>query len=134
MFSLEDVVTHLAITNPNEILSIDQNRSSWFKRAHVGKFLGLKKILMSLRGLDDCEIPTRSAVKETVKNPYPWSGPKDQQNKTDLHLALYNFIAPNGAIKFFVVSLVDPFFVDYIIFHQYSPINSAGKLHNIHSI
>ena len=107
-------MAHLSITNPNEILStekknisgLDQNRSSWFKRAHVGKFWGLKKILMSVRGLDDCEMPTRSAIKETVKNPYPWPGPKDQQNKTDLHLALCDFTAPNGTIKFLLYHLL----------------------------
>ena len=62
----------------NEIETIvDKNRRPWLKREHVGKFLDQERILMSVKGLDDCEMPTRRAVKP---------GPKDQQNKTDIFL------------------------------------------------
>ena len=38
---------------------IDTERNPWFKRAHVGKFLGLQKILMSVEGLDKQEMVGR---------------------------------------------------------------------------
>ena len=31
---------------------VDSEGENWFKRAHVGKFLGLAKVLMSVKGLD----------------------------------------------------------------------------------
>ena len=74
--------------NDIEVL-VDSQEQNWFKRAHVGKFLGLEKILMSVKGLDDCEMPTRSVIKATVNNSYPWPGPKDYQNKADKFLSVF---------------------------------------------
>ena len=68
---------------------VDSEGKNWFKRALVGKFLGLAKILMSVEGLDKKEMPQRDDIKAIVSNPYPWSGPKDQQNKTDKCLSVY---------------------------------------------
>ena len=65
-FSLKDI----------EVL-IDSEGKNWFKRAHVGKFLGLAKILISVEGLDTEEMPQKDDIKAMVSNPYPWSGPKD---------------------------------------------------------
>ena len=73
---------------PVEVL-FDCDNQQWFKRAHVGKFLELEKILMSTKGLDNHEMCTRNAFEATLSNPYPWSGPKDQQNKTDVFLSVY---------------------------------------------
>ena len=68
---------------------IDTERNPWFKRAHVGELLGQKKVLMSIEGLDKQEMVRRDDMDATVSNPYPWSGPKDQQNKTDIFLSVY---------------------------------------------
>ena len=65
-FSLKDI----------EVL-VDSEGDNWFKRAHVGKFLGLAKILMSVEVLDTQEMPRRDDIKAIVSNPYPCSGPKD---------------------------------------------------------
>ena len=45
-------------------------------------------------------------------------------------MVLCNFIAPRGH-KIFVALLVNPFFVNCIIFHQYPSINYTSKFHNI---
>ena len=50
-----------------------------------------------------------------------------------LHLALCDFIGLRGH-NVFVLSLIDPFFVDCIIFHRYSSTYSIDKFHDIHSI
>ena len=86
MFSFEDAVAHLSVTNPSGILTIKKQNG----RPHAEKFLGLEKILMSVKDLDDCEMPTRSVIKATVNIPYPWPGPKDQQNKHLLYLCHVN--------------------------------------------
>ena len=66
----------LVNTLSNEIETIvDQNGRPWLKREHVGKFLSLEKILMSVKGLKDCEMPTRNAIKPRSR---------DQQNKMDI--------------------------------------------------
>ena len=44
---------------------------------------------MSVEGLDKQEMVRRDDMDATVSNPYPWSGPKDQQNKTDIFLSVY---------------------------------------------
>ena len=74
-----------------EVLTDGENQP-WFKRAHVGKFLELQKILMSVKGLDECEMKTRDTVNPKVNNAYRWSGPKDQQNKTDVFLSVYGVV------------------------------------------
>ena len=54
--------------------------------------MGLGKILMSVKALDDCEMPTKSVIKATVNNPYPWPGPKDHQNITDKFLSVFGIM------------------------------------------
>ena len=68
---------------------VDSEGENWFKRAHVGKFLGLAKVLMSVKGLDTQEMSQRDDIKAMVSNPYPWPRPKDQQNKTDKFLSVF---------------------------------------------
>ena len=47
-FSLKDI----------EVL-VDNKEQNWFKRAHVGKFLGIEDIRTSLKDLEKCEILIR---------------------------------------------------------------------------
>ena len=51
-----------------------------------------------------------------------------------LHWALCNFIALKRAIKSFVVSLVDPFFIECIVLDKDATHYSTSKFHDIHSI
>ena len=71
---------------------VDSEGENWCKRAHAGKFLGLAKILMSAEGLETQEMPQRDDIKTMVSNPYPWSGPKDNQNKTDKFLSVFGIM------------------------------------------
>ena len=77
-FSLKDI----------EVL-VDSDGENWFKRAHIIRYLGLAKILKSVEGLDTQEMPQRDDIKAMVSNLYPWSGPKDHQNKTDKFLSFF---------------------------------------------
>ena len=65
---------------------VDSEEQNWFKRAHVGKLLGIEDIQTSLNGLEKCEILTR---QELVPTRSARPGPKDQQNKTDKFLSLF---------------------------------------------
>ena len=38
---------------------VDSEEQNWFKRAHVGKFLGIEDIRTSLNDLEMCEMLTR---------------------------------------------------------------------------
>ena len=58
-------------------------------RAHVGKFLSIQNLAMSVEMLDICEMCTRNNFEPTLRNPYSWSGPKEQQNRTDIFLSVY---------------------------------------------
>ena len=51
--------------NDIEVL-VDSKEENQFKRAHVGKFLGLAKILMSVEGLNTQEMPRRDDIKAMV--------------------------------------------------------------------
>ena len=73
---------------PIEVLC-DEKNQPWFKRAHVGSYLELAHINTSLKGLDSSEIRFRSQFKPTYRNTVGWSGPKHQQNKTDVFLSVY---------------------------------------------
>ena len=75
-------------TGSIEVLQ-DENDQPWFKRAHVGKFLTIQNLAMSVEMLDICEMCTRNNFEPTLSNPYSWSGPKDQQNRTDIFLSVY---------------------------------------------
>ena len=44
---------------------VDSEEQNWFKRAHVGKSLGLKNIRTSLNDLDKCEILTKQELIPT---------------------------------------------------------------------
>ena len=58
---------------------VDSEEQNWFKRAHVGKFLGLRYIDTTVEGLDKCELILRGMGG--------WSGFKDNQNKTHKFLS-----------------------------------------------
>jgi len=73
---------------PNVEVIIDENNEPWFKRAHVGEFLNLSNIHKSLKNLDECESRNRSSFGPTWSTTPGWSGPKDQQNKTDVFLSV----------------------------------------------
>ena len=49
----------------------------------MGKLLGIEDIQTPLNGLEKCEILTRQELAPTRRTTPVWSGPKDQQNKTD---------------------------------------------------
>ena len=71
----------------NDIDVLAENKEQkWFTRAHVRKFLGLKHIVTSMEGLDKCEMLTKQELVPTCRAA-GWSGPKDQQNKTDKFLS-----------------------------------------------
>ena len=73
-----------------EVLFDGQNQP-WFKRAHVGKFLALSQIEKSLSGLER-ESKPRSVFEPTCSSTMGWSGPKSEQNKTDVFLSVYGVI------------------------------------------
>ena len=56
---------------------VDSREQNWFKKAHLGTFLGIEDIRTSLNGLEKCAMPARNTVKAAVDNPYPWSGSRD---------------------------------------------------------
>ena len=68
---------------------VDSEEQNWLKQANVGKFLGLEDIRTSLNDLENCEILTRQELVPTQRSTLGWSGPKDQQNKTDKFLLVY---------------------------------------------
>ena len=68
---------------------VDSEEQHWFRRAHVGKFLGLGNIRTSLSDLDQCKIFTRQELIPTQRGTSLWPGPKDQQNKTDKLLSFF---------------------------------------------
>ena len=79
----------------------------------------------------------RDAIRATLHGTGGWSGPKDQQNKTDILLCAFGvvkFYCPQEGHIIFVVSPVDPSFVECIIFHQHHSTDSTGKFHDIHGI
>ena len=68
---------------------VDSKEQNWFKKAHMGKFLGLSQTEKSLVGLDKCEIRARNEFESTHTTTTGWSGPKDHQNKTDKFLSVF---------------------------------------------
>ena len=71
---------------------VDSEEQNWFKRAHVGKLLGIEDIRTSLNGLEKCEILTRQELIPTQRGTPGWSGSKVQQNKTDKFLNLWDLL------------------------------------------
>ena len=53
------------------------------------KFLGIEDIRTSLNGLEKCDSLTRQELIPTWRRTPGWSGPKDQQNKTDKFLSFF---------------------------------------------
>ena len=68
---------------------VDSEEQNWFKRAHVGKLLGIENIRTSLNGLEKCQMLTRRELVPTRRSTASWSGPKDQQNKMDKFLSFF---------------------------------------------
>ena len=68
---------------------LDKENHPWFKRAHVGKFLEVAYIHTSLKGLDRVESRQRSVFGADCRSTTGWSGPKEEQNKTDIFLSVY---------------------------------------------
>ena len=76
--------------NLNDIeVIVGSEEQKWFKRAKVGKFLGIENIRKSLNDLEKCEILIRQDLVPTRRATAGWSGPKDQQNKTDKFLSFF---------------------------------------------
>ena len=73
-------------------VSVDTEKQNWFKRTHVGKFLGIETIRTSLNDLDNCEMLTRQELVPTRRGTPGWSGPKDQQNKVDKFLSFFGLM------------------------------------------
>ena len=54
--------------------------------------MGLKHNDASVGGLDKCEMPNRNDINTTPHGTRGWPGPKDQQNKTDKLLSVFEII------------------------------------------
>ena len=52
----------------------------------------------------------------------------------DTDVFLSTFGVALGSHNFFIVSFVDPFFVGYIIYHQFPSTDSTSKFYDIHGI
>ena len=68
---------------------LDEENQPWFKRAHVGKYLGHAHISTSLEGLNSEESRPRSVFGASYRSTVGWSGPKCEQCKTDVFLSVY---------------------------------------------
>ena len=68
---------------------VDSEEQNWFKRANVGKFLGIEGIRKSLNNLEKCEILSRQELVPTRRSTPGWSGSKNHQNKTDKYLSFF---------------------------------------------
>ena len=70
---------------------VDSEGQNWFKKAYVGKFLGLRYTDTSVGSLDKCEMLS-SALPPPPPSPHGtrvWPRPKDHQNKTDKFLSVF---------------------------------------------
>ena len=108
---------------------------------------GCSTAIGSFKSFDDCEIPVRDAIRTTVilaTSLYPRIV-KTRWINSCLHLVLFIekiILLPLEGHKVFAahvgflgnVLLVDLFFVDCVIFHQYLSTDSTDKFHDIHSI
>ena len=68
---------------------VDSREQNWFKRAHVGKYLGIEHIRTSLNDLEKHEIITRQELVPTRHRTLSWSEAKDQWSKTDKFLSVF---------------------------------------------
>ena len=71
---------------------VDSEEQNWFKRAQMGKFLGVEDIRTSLNGLAKCKILTRQELIPIRHGSPGWPGPKGQQNKTNKFLSFFGVI------------------------------------------
>ena len=121
-----------------EILYDEQNQP-WFKRAHVGKFLDLSDIHKSLDKLNECEMCTRNDFEPTRSNTLGWSGPKDQQNKTDIFLSVYGVMhvivgsrkSKGKELKEWVMSDIIPRGFNAIITEKQQTIEDNNRQHQL---
>ena len=60
---------------------VDSEKQNWFKRAHVGKILGIGDIGTSLNGLEKWEMLTRKELVPRRDGASCCPRPKDEQNK-----------------------------------------------------
>ena len=117
------------------------------------RILGSKKILMSIKDLDNCEISTKNAITATPPPP-PLLPPtaqgigRDQRLPTsftqgasakqegDFPFVIWRCILlfPLQGHNIFVVTLIDPSLLDYIVFHWHSSTYSTDKFHDSHII
>ena len=79
---------------------------------------------MSVIGLDDCEMPTRNAIKVVVSILTPGLDQSISKIRWTICIWCCVILLPLGDHKIFVASL----------FHQYPSIYSTGKFHDIHGI
>ena len=77
--------------NNIEVL-VDSEEENWFKRIHIGIFLGLKHNDTSVGDLDKCEMPNRNNINTTLHGTGGWPGPKNHQNKTDKFLSVFEIM------------------------------------------
>ena len=71
---------------------VDSEGQNWFKKAYVGKFLGLRYTDTSVGSLDKWEMPSSAPPPPPPPSPHGtrvWPGPKDHQNKTDKFLSVF---------------------------------------------
>ena len=57
---------------------VDSRDQNWFKRVHVGKFLGIENIRTSVNDLEKCEMLTRQELVPTRRSTSPCPGPGKQ--------------------------------------------------------
>ena len=57
---------------------VDSRDQNWFKRVHVGKFLGIENIRTSVNDLEKFEMLTRQELVPTRRSTSPWPGPGKQ--------------------------------------------------------
>ena len=113
---------------------LDAENQPWFKRAHVGKYLDIKHIHTSLEGLDSAESRSRSAFGPRCRTMASWSGPKGEQNKTDVFLSVYGVMhvivnskkSKGKALKEWVMNDVVPRGLNQVIAEKQGIIEDQG--------
>ena len=67
---------------------VNNKAQNWFRRAHMGKFLGIEDIWTSLNDLEKCKMLIRQELIPSRRGPPGWFGSKDEQNKTGSCISL----------------------------------------------
>ena len=68
---------------------VDSEGQNWFKRAHVGKFLGIEDIRTSFSGLEKCEMLTRQELVPNRRDTPASPEPRYQPNKMNKFLLVF---------------------------------------------